>query len=222
MWTGQFDPRERTPWVDMEDTFSWGAEGCGGVAVGLALGVHRVEGGQPVPYRIAIANRSQEPKGVVLCNGTDLTYRTRISIAHAGVAETRPAVNFPRPTTSNVEIVVSLAPGEVHQREGFPLMAGTAWPGRRMLQIVYGGTGEQRCEVRCGAAAAKNSSVARGRYFIRPTVPRSGRGKRSTNRSSRCGALLPAPCSHRPYPVKFFTQRMVARAGLRIRPAGPS
>jgi hypothetical protein len=117
------------------DGFAWGAPGPAGVVLGL-----RVDPSAPAgtcAYRIAVANRSTEPRQVVLFATLDDKIRTRIVARQAGSEDAQAAIVPAVPLTSNIRIVVDLAPGQVVERDGKP--ARFAMSGDAVVQVVMGG-----------------------------------------------------------------------------------
>jgi len=130
--------------------FAWGAPDPAGVAIGLAL--------QPAPagtcaYRIAVANRSAEPRQVVLFATLDDKIRTRIIARQDGGEHALPAIVPAVPLTSNIRIVVELAPGQVIEREGEP--ARFKLSGDAVIQVVMGGVPAYPAELRSGEVPVK-------------------------------------------------------------------
>lgn len=131
----------------MSGEFAWGAPDADGIALGL-----KIEGANGAcRYRIAIANRSAEPRAVVLFATLDNKIRTRI-VAKTGEREdARPAIVPPIPISSNIRITIDLAPGQVVEREGKPAMFEVS--GEANLQLVLGGVPSRPDELKSGEVA---------------------------------------------------------------------
>jgi hypothetical protein len=116
----------------MSDDYSWGSPDAEGIALGL-----KVIDGARGAYRIAVANRSSEPRAVVLFATLDDKIRTRIIARQSGREEVDAAV-VPSPApSSNVRIVVEVPPGHVIERDGVPTQFQLT--GDVTLQVVLGG-----------------------------------------------------------------------------------
>jgi hypothetical protein len=114
----------------MSADFAWGQPDADGIALGLKV----IDGAR---YRVGIANRSSEPRAVVLFATLDDKIRTRIIARQAGREEVDAAI-VPSPApTSNVRIVVEVPPGQVVERDGVP--AKFKLSGDVTLQLVLGG-----------------------------------------------------------------------------------
>jgi len=128
------------------DEFAWGAPDPAGVVLGLKLDPTAPSG--TCAYRIAVANRSAEPRQVVLFATLDDRIRTRIVARQAGSEDAQAAVVPAVPLTSNIRIVVDLAPGQVIERDGAP--ARFALSGDAVVQVVLGGVSAHPGELRSG------------------------------------------------------------------------
>jgi hypothetical protein len=128
------------------DEFAWGTPDPAGVAIGLKIDPRAPAG--TCAYRIAVANRSAEPRQVVLFATLDDKIRTRIVARQAGTEDARGAIVPAVPLTSNVRIVVDLAPGQVIERDGAP--ARFALSGDAVVQVVMGGVRAHPDELRSG------------------------------------------------------------------------
>jgi hypothetical protein len=128
------------------DGFAWGAPGPAGIALGLRLDPRSPPG--TCAYRIAVANRSGEPKQVVLFATLDNKIRTRIIARQNGSEEVRGAVVPAVPLTSNIRIVVDLAPGQVIERTGAP--AQFELSGAAVVHVVMGGVRAHPDELKSG------------------------------------------------------------------------
>jgi len=116
----------------MTDDYAWGAPDGEGIALGL-----KVIDAQAGAYRIAVANRSPEPRAVVLFATLDDKIRTRLIARQAGVEEVDAAI-VPSPApSSNVRIVIELPPGQVVERDG--VKPSFRLTGDVTLQAVIGG-----------------------------------------------------------------------------------
>jgi len=125
------------------DGFAWGAADGDGIALGLD-----VDASTGLHYRIAVANRSTEPRRVVLFAALDNTYRTRIVARQGDTMVARPAVKPAVAVANNIRIVVELAPGEVLVRDGAPASFGLT--GEAALHLVVGGTPAHADELTSG------------------------------------------------------------------------
>ncbi len=118
--------------MSTNDDYAWGAPDADGIALGLKL----IDSAKRA-YRIAVANRSSEPRAVVLFATLDDKIRTRIIARQAGHEEVDAAI-VPSPApSSNVRIVVEVPPGQVVERDGVP--ATFKLTGDVTLQVVLGG-----------------------------------------------------------------------------------
>jgi hypothetical protein len=116
----------------MTDDYAWGAPDAEGIALGLKV-IDSASGA----YRIGVANRSSEPRAVVLFATLDDKIRTRIIARQAGREEIDAAI-VPSPApSSNVRIVVEVPPGQVVERDG--VRAKFQLTGDVTLQLVLGG-----------------------------------------------------------------------------------
>jgi len=116
------------------DPFVWGAENPGGVALGLA--VDRATAAR-CEYRVALVNRSTEPRAIVVFATLDNTFRTRIIARQGAVEVARPAIEPAVPVTTNVRMVVEIPAGEMIVRSGSPASFGLT--GAVALHVVLGG-----------------------------------------------------------------------------------
>jgi hypothetical protein len=114
----------------MSDAYAWGEPDADGIALGLSVTSIK-------SYRIAIANRSSEPRAVVVFATLDDKFRTRIIARQADREEAAGAIGPAVPISSNVRIVIELAPGQIVEREGLP--AKFKLTGEVTLQAVLGG-----------------------------------------------------------------------------------
>ena len=115
--------------------FAWGSADAGGVVLGLKIDPHAPAG--TCAYRIAVANRSAEPRQVVLFATLDDKIRTRIIARQAGTEEVSAAI-MPQPAPSaNVRIVLEIPPGQIVERDGVKPKFKLA--GEVTLQVVLGG-----------------------------------------------------------------------------------
>ena len=130
---------------DPDGDFAWGHTNAEGIALGVAF--ERVTS-SGCEYRIAIGNRSNEPRAVVLFATLDNTFRTRIVARQGDNVVARPAVRPPVLTTSNVRLVVEVAPREVLVRAGAPASFGLE--GAASLHVVLGGVPGQPVELTSG------------------------------------------------------------------------
>ena len=126
--------------------FAWGPADPAGVVLGLKIDPHAPAG--TCEYRIAVANRSGEPRQVVLFATLDDRIRTRIVARQGGSEEAQGAVVPAVPLTSNVRIVVDLAPGQVIERDGAP--AHFTLAGDAVVQVVMGGVSAHPAELKSG------------------------------------------------------------------------
>ena len=116
----------------MSDDYAWGAQDAEGIALGL-----KVIDASAGAYRIAVANRSPEPRAVVLFATLDDKIRTRIIARQAGTEEVDAAI-VPSPApSSNVRIVIELPPGQIAERDG--VKPSFKLTGDVTLQVVVGG-----------------------------------------------------------------------------------
>jgi hypothetical protein len=116
----------------MSDDFAWGAADAEGIALGLKV-IDSANGA----YRIAVANRSPEPRAVVLFATLDDKIRTRIIARQGGKEEVDAAIVPQAALSSNVRIVVDVQPGKVVERDAVrPKFKLT---GDVTLQVVLGG-----------------------------------------------------------------------------------
>lgn len=126
--------------------FAWGPVDPAGVALGLRIDPHAPAG--TCAFRIAVANRSAEPRQVVLFATLDDRIRTRIVAKQGGSEEIQGAVVPAVPVTSNVRIVVDLAPGQVVERDGTP--ARFSLSGDATVHVVMGGVRAHPAELKSG------------------------------------------------------------------------
>ena len=131
--------------------FAWGAPDPAGLTIGLKVDPASPDG--TCAYRIAVANRSTEPRQVVLFAVLDDRVRTRIVARQAGAEDARPAIVPSRPITANVRMVVDLAPGQVIERDGTPARFGLA--GDAVVHVVMGGVQGHPDELRSGEVPVK-------------------------------------------------------------------
>jgi hypothetical protein len=101
---------------------------------GFALGLRVAAGGD---YTVAFANRSDQPRQLVVFATLDGKIRTRLVARQGEAVEARPAILPARPVTANIRIVVELAPGQVVERPGAPMQFSLR--GDAVLQAVLGG-----------------------------------------------------------------------------------
>jgi len=132
--------------VESRSDFAWGPPDPAGVVLGLSIDPSAPAG--TCAYRIAVANRSAEPRQVILFATLDDRIRTRIVARQAGSEDARPAILPAVPVTSNIRIVVDLAPGQVIERDGAP--ARFALSGAAVVQVVMGGVPAHPDELRSG------------------------------------------------------------------------
>jgi hypothetical protein len=125
--------------------YTWGEPDSEGIALGLAV----ESAGRTCRYRVAIANRSQQPRAVVLFATLDNKFRTRIIARSGALEEVRPAIVPAVPVSSNIRIGIELAPGQVVERDGHPATFGLS--GDAQLQIVLGGVSARPDELTSGA-----------------------------------------------------------------------
>jgi hypothetical protein len=128
----------------MSDEFVWGEPDAEGIALGLA--VTSAKGA--CAYRVAIANRSSEPRAVVLFATLDNTIRTRIVARTEHGESVLPAVMPATPVSSNIRMSIQLAPGEVVVRDGKPAAFGLFGPAK--LHVVMGGVKARPDELTSG------------------------------------------------------------------------
>src|SRR5262245_39252109 len=100
----------------MSDDYAWGAPDLDGIALGLRV----TNSGGRLAYRIALANRSSEPRAVVVFAVLDDRIRARIIARHDGREESSGAILPRLPISSNVRMIVELAPGQIVEHEGAP------------------------------------------------------------------------------------------------------
>jgi len=134
------------------DRVCWGQLACGGLALGLRLDAAEWRAGEPIEYGVAFANRGDRAREVVLYYDFDERFRTVVTLRHgaSGRETIAGAVKPPFPTTSGYAIKVTLAPGEIHERAGAPLVLPAEFAGALELQLVHGGIPLERCELRSG------------------------------------------------------------------------
>src|SRR5688572_5427406 len=126
------------------EEYAWGMPDAEGIALGLQV----VSADGPCAYHIAIANRSEHPRAVVLFATLDSRIRTRIVARQAGSEDVRPAVLPPVPVTSNIRISIALDPGQVVERPGTP--AQFKLTGDAVVHVVLGGVTARPDELRSG------------------------------------------------------------------------
>jgi len=129
------------------DDYAWGSPDAEGIALGLKV----VSANGSCAYRIAVANRSAEPRAVVLFATLDDKIRTRIVARKQGEEAARPAVVPPIPVSSNIRIAIELAPGQVIERDGKPASFGLT--GDAVVHVVLGGVKARPDELRSGEVA---------------------------------------------------------------------
>jgi hypothetical protein len=128
--------------------FAWGAADAEGIALGLKV-IDSARGS----YRIAVANRSAEPRAVVLFATLDDKIRTRIIARQAGKEEVDAAIVPQAAVSSNVRIVVEVQPGTVVERDAAkPKFKLT---GDVTLQVVLGGVKAKPDLLLSGEVSAK-------------------------------------------------------------------
>jgi hypothetical protein len=116
----------------MTDDYAWGTPDAEGIALGL-----KVIDASAGAYRIAVANRSPEPRAVVLFATLDDKIRTRIIARQSGTEEIDAAI-VPQPApSSNVRIVLEIPPGQIAERDGVKPRFNLT--GDVTLQVVLGG-----------------------------------------------------------------------------------
>jgi hypothetical protein len=113
--------------------YAWGEPDAEGIALGLKV----TSGSGACAYRIAVANRSSEPRAVVLFATLDDKIRTRIVAKTASGEQARPAVMPAAPISSNIRMAIELEPGQVIEREGQPASFGIT--GDAKVHLVLGG-----------------------------------------------------------------------------------
>ncbi len=135
----------------MDERYAWGQVVCDGIALGLRVEGQKVPPGGPISYWLAVANRSTQEKKIVLFYTLDDRYRTRLTITPSDptLATFEPAVEAPG-VSSPYRIAVTLAAGEVHEREGIPARLKPALRGKLKLQFEYGGNKAMPCGVKSG------------------------------------------------------------------------
>jgi hypothetical protein len=133
----------------MSEDFAWGTPDHEGIALGLKV----TSAAGKVVYRIGVANRSSEPRAVVLFATLDDKIRTRIIARQAGREEVDAAIVPAAPISSNVRIVVEVPPGQVVERDGAsPQFKLT---GDVVLQVVLGGVKAKPDLLKSGEVSAK-------------------------------------------------------------------
>jgi len=128
----------------MSDDYAWGQPDADGIALGL-----QVADAARGAYRIAVANRSPEPRTVVLFARGDDKIRTRIIARQAGTEEVAAAIATP----SDERIVIELPPGQVAERDG--ASPSFSLSGDVTLQLVLGGVEEKPDLLLSGEVSAR-------------------------------------------------------------------
>jgi hypothetical protein len=135
--------------------FAWGAPDPAGIAIGLALEPMAAAG--TCAYRIAVANRSGEPRQVVLFATLDNKIRTRVVARQDGREDALPAIVPAVPLSSNVRLVIDLAPGQVIERAGKPARFKLSGPA--VVHVVMGGVPGYPDELRSGEVPVSLTAV---------------------------------------------------------------
>lgn len=140
-------PRQAKEIMTDDKGYAFGAVGCGELQLGVkvAAGTSRTA---PIAYRIAIANRGSESKKLTIFAALDERYRA-LAILRAGDKEVkRPAIEPRVPASGNYAMTITLAPGEIHEREGSPIAIDDALSGKMSLELAFGGVKAHPCELR--------------------------------------------------------------------------
>lgn len=130
-----------------EVDYAWGEPDSEGIALGLKV----TSANGTCAYRIAVANRSAEPRAVVLFATLDDKIRTRIVARTPSGEQARPAVVPAVPISSNIRIAIELAPGQVVERDGKVASFGVT--GDVKLRVVLGGVKARPDELASGEVA---------------------------------------------------------------------
>jgi hypothetical protein len=130
--------------------FAWGEPDADGIALGLTV---QSTGSDGCSYRIALANRTEAPRAIVLFATLDDTIRTRLVARQGDAVDARPAVLPAVPVSSNIRIAIELAPGQIIERPGVP--AKFALTGDAVVQLVVGGVKARPDELRSGEISVR-------------------------------------------------------------------